>query len=603
MKKIFTAALSLIMVFTLSGGMALAKPDSSTPPGQQNKVKVQEKKQTQSEQQTTEKKAEKEAKQEAKQELKEAKQAEKEASQAIKQELKEAKQAEKEASQAIKQELKETKQAEKEQNKAGKAPGQQKFKVNQKIQAQFELQTDSEQQVFTDTNNHWAKKSVSKLIASGLFKGYPDGTFKPDRPITQAETISLIMRLVNEDNENDEDIQDEDTNIEEKDKDILEWVRGAYSKAAHKGIINLNRFHSQVQADRATAVVWIAKSLELTPVDVSELPFKDGILLSKEDVGYIMAAYEAGIISGTPSGKFNPNSAITRAEIASIMERILSGQEPAEDAVPVKVEITGSDKVVQGETVQLTAKVTYSDGTNNKDVSWESDDSTLATVKDGLVTASDDKTGTVTIIAKATRNEVSKSARYEITVVEKEEVVEGTLDFTGNIGTHDGKVYQEYALEVDDKTISLKEDNVKSITLAQNDKMPVVLTPNTDSSLWFNVQKESGNYTLTVTDKEDTTYTAVLKWKAPLSVDAIATGSQGKQDGNSYLEYRLGDLDLSSFTKMYQIKPDGKVSELTPNTDTNLWFKVNDQQEGSHVFLIKQDGTWYTATIEYKAEN
>jgi hypothetical protein len=50
---------------------------------------------------------------------------------------------------------------------------------------------------------------------------------------------------------------------------------------------------------------------------------------------------------------------------------------------------------------------------------------------------------------------------------------------------------------------------------------------------------------------------------------------------------------------MYQIKPNDEVSELTANTDKNLWFKTNGQVEGSHVFLVKRDGIWYTATITY----
>jgi hypothetical protein len=58
-------------------------------------------------------------------------------------------------------------------------------------------------------------------------------------------------------------------------------------------------------------------------------------------------------------------------------------------------------------------------------------------------------------------------------------------------------------------------------------------------------------------------------------------------------------LDLSSFTKMYQIKPDGSVYELAANADQTLWFKTTGQMEGTHVFLVKKGETWYVATIEW----
>ncbi|HCF71597.1 MAG TPA: hypothetical protein DER33_08465, partial [Syntrophomonas sp.] len=40
-------------------------------------------------------------------------------------------------------------------------------------------------------------------------------------------------------------------------------------------------------------------------------------------LGYVLALYQEGIISGTPNGYFNPNNYITRAEMAAILERLL----------------------------------------------------------------------------------------------------------------------------------------------------------------------------------------------------------------------------------------------------------------------------------------
>mgnify|MGYP000954046783 CR=1 FL=1 len=442
---------------------------------------------------------------------------------------------------------------------------------------------------FSDTEQHWAHQCIEEMSACGLLKGYPDGSFKPDQPLTQAEALSLAMRVAPQEevvDEDDTDIATDDSELET----IPEWVRGDANKAAKKGIIKLNRFHSAVQASRAQTAVMIAKALGLEPVDTSNIPFKDGILLSPEDVGYILALYEEGIISGDPNGNFNPNSAITRAEMASLLQRLLEKAE-------LSITLPETATVEQGQSITLKATVKCPEGSSDYTVTWESSDTTLATVEDGVVTAAADKTGTVNITAAVTCGEDSQTATCKVTVVEKVEVASGALVATGSVGSHAGKVYEEYVLKVDGQTVSLAQDNVKSITLQKDSDAAVQLTANTDSALWFNVQRATGKYTLTVVDNNDKSYTAVLDWSAPLEAVAAATGNQGEHDGNSYTEYKIGSLDLSSFTGMFQIKPDGQVIELTANSDTNLWFKTNDQVAGQHIFLIKKGGVWYSSSI------
>lgn len=51
---------------------------------------------------------------------------------------------------------------------------------------------------FTDIKEHWAKSNIEKMSAIGLFKGYEDGTFQPDETVTQAEAVSLIMRIASD---------------------------------------------------------------------------------------------------------------------------------------------------------------------------------------------------------------------------------------------------------------------------------------------------------------------------------------------------------------------------------------------------------------------
>ena len=56
--------------------------------------------------------------------------------------------------------------------------------------------SEKDGETFTDTKGHWASGAIESLAAAGLLKGYPDGSYKPDRPITRAEAVVLFNRLL-----------------------------------------------------------------------------------------------------------------------------------------------------------------------------------------------------------------------------------------------------------------------------------------------------------------------------------------------------------------------------------------------------------------------
>ncbi|AFH65045.1 N-acetylmuramoyl-L-alanine amidase [Paenibacillus caseinilyticus] len=49
---------------------------------------------------------------------------------------------------------------------------------------------------FRDVNaGHWAFAALDKAVKAGVLEGYPNGTLRPDRPVTRAEVASLLQRL------------------------------------------------------------------------------------------------------------------------------------------------------------------------------------------------------------------------------------------------------------------------------------------------------------------------------------------------------------------------------------------------------------------------
>ena len=50
-----------------------------------------------------------------------------------------------------------------------------------------------------DITGHWAEAQIRRCIEHGLMKGYPDGSFQPDKPVTRAELATVLDRLNKED--------------------------------------------------------------------------------------------------------------------------------------------------------------------------------------------------------------------------------------------------------------------------------------------------------------------------------------------------------------------------------------------------------------------
>lgn len=249
--------------------------------------------------------------------------------------------------------------------------GGHKEAAQQRIQAKEE---NTVQKQFKDTQGHWASKSIEKVQQLGLIQGY-DGNFNPEAAVTQAEAMVMAVNLTDlittesdgtePSSESEQTVStttdettagDEVTNEEEPVSDVPAWARNQARKASLAGIININRFHSEVQATRAQAAVMLAKALNLETVEVDQNAFTDSILISPEDMGYILALKEAGVISGT-SGKFNPNSSITRAEMATMLAKVVENVEDDQTG-ETTTDSTGTDTQNTGTTTGGTGTAT-----------------------------------------------------------------------------------------------------------------------------------------------------------------------------------------------------------------------------------------------------
>lgn len=66
------------------------------------------------------------------------------------------------------------------------------------IASRFDSLADKADLKFSDVSkNHWAYKLICSAEAKGWINGYPDGTFKPEKNISRAEVVSLTNRILN----------------------------------------------------------------------------------------------------------------------------------------------------------------------------------------------------------------------------------------------------------------------------------------------------------------------------------------------------------------------------------------------------------------------
>ncbi len=52
------------------------------------------------------------------------------------------------------------------------------------------------QSVLNDVKGHWAEKYINAFTAAGYVKGFPDGSFKPEKEISRAEAVIVINKMI-----------------------------------------------------------------------------------------------------------------------------------------------------------------------------------------------------------------------------------------------------------------------------------------------------------------------------------------------------------------------------------------------------------------------
>lgn len=173
------------------------------------------------------------------------------------------------------------------------------------------------QQTLPDASTSWAVQDIGAGISAGIIKGYPDKTYKPEREMTVAEFVTMMVRFLGLESAVNPDASLPGTVTSPG------WAKGYLDQGIKAGIVDSSTATDGNEGlTREEMAVILAKTLGLAPVS-GAFPFNDASDISSAARGYILALVNAGIIKGYPNGTFGPDRVLTRAEAAVLIHRIL----------------------------------------------------------------------------------------------------------------------------------------------------------------------------------------------------------------------------------------------------------------------------------------
>ncbi|MGO4890243.1 N-acetylmuramoyl-L-alanine amidase [Anaerobacillus sp. MEB173] len=182
---------------------------------------------------------------------------------------------------------------------------------------------------FSDVRNEHINE-VSRLVDDKIIAGFPDGTFKPNAPVTRAEAVTMIGRAIN--------MNGTQRATKFSDVPARHWASGYIASGSDQKIVGGyedGAFRPSKTVTRAEMAMFLTRAFPLTEGGAAN--FSD---VPKSHMAYpsIDRIATARISTGYPDGTFRPNGATTRVEFALFLARTLYPEYR-----PPEIEISGAD--------------------------------------------------------------------------------------------------------------------------------------------------------------------------------------------------------------------------------------------------------------------
>jgi len=184
------------------------------------------------------------------------------------------------------------------------------------------------QTTFNDVpTNYWAQTFIQELASRDIIKGFPDGGFRPNDPVTRAQFAAMLNKAMTKaPTRNGVTFVDVDPNY---------WAASAIQKAYTTGFMAGypgNVFEPAQNIPRVQILVSLANGLNYTANQAPETilqTYEDAASIPNYARNSVAAATENRMVVNYPNVQFlNPNQSATRAEVAAFIYQglVRSGQ-------------------------------------------------------------------------------------------------------------------------------------------------------------------------------------------------------------------------------------------------------------------------------------
>ncbi|MBE5812528.1 MAG: S-layer homology domain-containing protein [Clostridiales bacterium] len=196
---------------------------------------------------------------------------------------------------------------------------------------------------------HWSNEAIYKMASIGLISGFENGTFAPSSPVTYEQAITLVIKALGKENE-----VNKSTNLTANGLWSDKYIRYAMKNGivTEKIVMSKSDINSatdveelknsgvlirDVAISREDVAKLVSKALGLT--ETAEITFADNDQISEDTLQYVKNVVASKIMSGDDVNMFNPQSSLTREEMAQVLTN-------AEDMILAKLYFTRKSVIV-----------------------------------------------------------------------------------------------------------------------------------------------------------------------------------------------------------------------------------------------------------------
>lgn len=202
----------------------------------------------------------------------------------------------------------------------------------------------AEETTYSDVAGHWAQAAILRWSDYGVLQG-SEGKFSPNGTLTRGQMAVILSRLLNLPAAPSAGFTDVAPDA---------WYADGINRCAAAGILQGSEGKAMPEdpITREQAMVMLCRALGIAAEDVGVLAaFSDVSLASDYARPYVAALVKAGVVKGDANGLLNPLSKITRAEIVTMIDRLVGHY--AKDAGAVVDASDGALVIVVAENVKI----------------------------------------------------------------------------------------------------------------------------------------------------------------------------------------------------------------------------------------------------------